>query len=169
MGASASFPTVLSMKISPSYLAFIAPTTAPTLCACLSLVHDTELHYSEFPISITLFDQSIPVSSQKLTWFPFFLFLTTILYLLPLSYFVNVSLFLVCSLSLCPHLTCVLSGELAKSCMNLFSSYCLSAPVIVPASPFPCIRSFPVLVIVSAYAFHSVTRIFPPQEPYSHS
>lgn len=132
-----------------SYLAFISPTPAPSLGVCLSLVHGTQLHYSEFlyqlhslcSVCTSIFMEAYPVPSL------FSLFPTTILCFFPWTslFFFLFCLFLFLFsplfdlfLIVLPPPLC-LSGELEKSYMNLFSSCCLSAPVTVSLCPFPCI------------------------------
>lgn len=170
--ASASFPAALSMKISPFYLAFIPPTPAPFLGACLSLVHDSQLHYSEF-----LYQSRSPCSvyisifmEACLVPFSFFSFSSYH------SLFRSLDLFFkffppFWSVPSCCAPTSPVSirrtgKELHESVFFLLP-FSTSDSVSMSLSLHS--QSFPALVIVPACDSPSVPRIFPPfQCPHSH-
>lgn len=163
------------MKISAVYLAFISPTPAPSLGVCLSLVHGTQLHYSEFlyqlhslcSVCTSIFVEAYPVPSL------FSLFPTTILCFFPWTslLFFSLSFPPFWSVPYCAPtspLSIRRTGKELHESVFFLLPFSTSDSVSVSLSLHS--QSFPALVIVPACAFPSVPRIFPPsRHPRSHS
>lgn len=134
------------MKTFLSQLAFVLPTPPCSIFGCLSRSCSWyPIALFRVPMSITrcLFSLylylhgSLPGSLLPFFWLPSF-----ISFLGPLS---NFSPFCLFHLLVHPSHQC-LSGEMEKSYMNVASSHCLSAPVMLSLCPFSCIPSFPALL-----------------------
>lgn len=157
------------MKISLSQLAFIFPTPPCSIFGCLSRSYSWYLTaLFRGPVSSTLssfslcqcLHGSLPGSLLPFFWLPFF-----ISFLGPLS---NFSLFTLFHL-LVPLSQQCLSEEMENSYMNVSSSHCFSAPVVLSLCPLICIPRFPALWLFLLVPF-SLFPVFPlSQHPPSHS
>lgn len=144
------------------------PLPASSLDVCLSLVHAAQLHYPDFLCQSRSPHLVCTCIFMEAYLVPFSLFSDYHSLFPSLDLFLIFLLFVLFHLLVPPSHQC-LSEEMEKSYVNVSSSHCLSAPVMLCLCPLPLHSQFLSSVIVLLVPF-SLLPVFPlSQHPHSPS